>query len=111
MTLIYVDLLHTPPLSERAFDEIHARALMAAELDDNYQRYLATYQPWRLLVISGDNQKPLFRSTERYFNRADAINAADKAFGRGSNVYLREAEHGNVLLRLASDYTNRGGTT
>lgn len=41
--------------------------------------------------------------TERYLHRADAIHAAELAFGSGSNVYLRESEHGNVLLRLAND--------
>jgi hypothetical protein len=84
--LIYVDLAYTPfvesPLKGHGPDP-------------------ARHQPWRLLIKSGDNQKPLFRSTESYFNRDDAIHAAELAFGSGSNVYLREAEHGNRVLRMA----------
>lgn len=59
------------------------------------------WQPWRVVVKSGDNQKTLFVSSESYFNRADALHAAMLAFGTGSNVYLRQAEHGNQVLRMA----------
>lgn len=82
MALIYVDLIETPEPTD--YDG-------------------PRWQPWGILVRSGDNNKPLFKTTEAYTNREDAIRAAEIAFGRGSNVYLREAEHGNVLLRLASD--------
>jgi hypothetical protein len=59
------------------------------------------WQPWHIIIRSGDNQAVLFRSSERYTNRQDAIDAAILAFGDNSNVYLREAEHGNALLRRA----------
>lgn len=99
--LIYVDLIETPALSKTDFAE-HLEVDKLADLDAAYDKYIDEYQPWRSLIKSGDNEKPLFRSTERYFNRADAIHAIQIGFGNNSNVYLREAEHGNVELRLAS---------
>lgn len=78
--LIYVDLEHTPK-------------------PDDYEG--PRWQGWRTLVKSGDNEEPLFVSSEAYINRGDAIHAAGLAFGDHSNVYLRESEHGNALLRLA----------
>ena len=100
--LIYVDVLKDTPrtLEEFQYDN------RGADVDDiaaEYRIYKERFQPYRIIVTSGDNHEPLFRSTESYFNRADAIHAAQIAFGRGSNVYLREHEKGNVQLRLASD--------
>ena len=105
MTLIYVDLVRDEPLSA---EDWHAKydatfGEIAEDDEPEYQQYLDRFQPWRLLIKSGDNQEPLFKSTESYFNKADAENAARIGFGRGSNVYLRQSEHGNELLRLASD--------
>lgn len=90
--LIYVDLVkrHLAP-----------REKFPSMTDEQYRELVDRFQPWSLLIVSGDNHEPLFRSTERYLHRADAIHAAEFAFGSGSNVYLREAEHGNVVLRLA----------
>lgn len=96
--LILVDLVRDEPLTS---DEFIARGYVFTKT--LYQKYLDRFQPWRLLIKSGDNQEPLFRSTESYVNKADAIHAAELAFGRGSDVYLRQHEVGNVLLRLASD--------
>ncbi len=90
--LIFVDLIKS---------ELAPREKFPTATDEQYREMVDHFQPWRLLVVSGDNHEPLFRSTESYFNRADAIHAAELAFGSGSNVYLREAECGNVLLRLA----------
>ena len=102
--LIYVDLIRDDPMTKDEFRQ-HAVITNATwpqgELDAEYMKYINRFQPWRLLILSGDNHEPMFRSTERYFNRADALHAAELAFGSGSNVYLREAEHGNVVLRLA----------
>lgn len=81
--LIYVDLQYTPK-------------------PDGFDGH--RWQPWSIMVCSGDNHEALFRSTERYTNRADAVHAAQIAFGAQSNVYLREHEKGNVELRLASDH-------
>lgn len=99
MTLIYVDLVRDEPMT---FEEF------AIEWDNDgvqvaYRTYRDRFQPWRLLIKSGLNQEPLFKSTESYFNKADAEHAARIAFASGSDVYLRQAEHGNELLRLASD--------
>lgn len=105
MTLIFVDLVRDEPLSAEdwhaKYDESFGE--IAEDGDPDYRQYVDRFQAFRLLIISGDNRQPLFRSTESYFNRADAIHAAEIAFGSASNVYLREVEHGNELLRLASD--------
>jgi hypothetical protein len=98
--LIYVDLVRDEPFTRDEYSLMRA----GDDVDDialAYAKYLEHFQPWRLLIKSGDNQEPLFRSTESYFNRADAIHAAELAFGAGSNVYLREAEHGNRVLRMS----------
>lgn len=104
MTLIYVDLVKDEPKSFDDWAEAFVDEYVATpQANTDYDDYVERFQPWRLAIISGDNQKELFRSSESYFNRADAEHAAEIGFGRGSNVYLREAEHGNALLRLASD--------
>jgi uncharacterized protein YegP (UPF0339 family) len=104
--LIFVDLIEDAPKSKSAFAAEDYSGEDVYQLDEHYQHYLDTqFQPWRVLIKSGDNHKPLFRSTERYFNREDAIHAIQLAFGSGSDVYLREAEHGDVELRLASPAT------
>lgn len=102
--LIYVDLVKDAPQSRDEWEKsggiIPGKADYIAAVGMGYAQYINRFQPWRLLIKSGDNQEPLFRSTESYFNRADAIHAAELAFGSGSNVYLREAEHGDRVLRL-----------
>lgn len=60
------------------------------------------WQPWSILIRSGDNNEPLFRSTESYTNRGDAVHAIGLAFGPGSNVYLRQSEQGNQPIRMAA---------
>lgn len=99
--LMYVDLIEDAPMTRDEFVEKVPVLRNAMQLEPSYQKYLERFQPWRLLIKSGDNQEPLFRSTESYFNRDDAIHAAELAFGKGSNVYLREREHGNRVLRMA----------
>lgn len=96
--LIYVDLIEEKPKS------IETRPSWYPEGEKRqaeYQKYLDGFQPWRIAIKSGDNRKALFRSTERYFNKADALHAIQLAFGTGSNVYLRQKEHGDVPLRMA----------
>jgi hypothetical protein len=107
--LIYVDLIEEQPMSRDEWSKETRRCPAAAEDNDvcdicdrRYGEYLEQFQPWRLMILSGDNHKDLFRSTERYFNEADARRAADIGFGANSNVYLRQKEHGNVELRLAT---------
>lgn len=99
-SLIYVDLIEDEPKTLEQWAAEHP-GWDVDDLRSAHRKYLDDFQPWRLLVKSGGNQKPLFRSTERYFNEADARHAADIAFGDRSNVYLRQAEHGDVTLRLA----------
>jgi hypothetical protein len=104
--LVYVDLIEDEPKTIEEFWE-----KWPAEVDDSpeatslreevYKTYLKRFQPWRLLILSGGNYEPLFRSTESYFNREDARYAAELAFGNGTNVYLREHEKGNQILRMA----------
>lgn len=106
-SLIYVDLVKDEPQSLSRFAQKNGwPADTTAEQNDtlaiSYQAYLDRFQPFRLLIVSGDNHKPLFRSAESYFNRGDAVHAAQIAFGNQSNVYLREPEHGDVQLRLAA---------
>lgn len=79
--LIFVDLVHTPE------PVIHTGG---------------RWQPWRIVIRSGDNFAPLFKSTESYTNQDDAKHAIDLAFGPGSNVYLRQSEQGDQVIRWAS---------
>jgi uncharacterized protein YegP (UPF0339 family) len=89
--LIYCDLIEEKPRKQKP-----------DETAEHYAAYLDSFQPWRVIVKSGDNQKKLFRSTERYLHRAGAITAIQLAFGNNSNVFLREKEQGNVNLRRPS---------
>lgn len=99
--LIYVDLIEETPIGFEKWCEDNALASEGDALN-SYRAYRLAFQPWRVLVRSGDNQEPLFRSTERYLNEDDARHAVEIAFGSNSNIYLRQKEHGNVLLRGAT---------
>lgn len=107
MTLIYVDVVEDEPQTRDEFfanwPQVEIDPDYEALCEKVYQQYLDRFQPFRVAIKSGDNEEPLFRSTESYFNRADAKHAARIGFGRGSNVYLRQHEQGNEELRLASD--------
>lgn len=59
-------------------------------------------QRWHWVAKSAGNQRVLARSSERYTNRGDALYAVALLFSSASTVYLREAEHGNQLLRQAA---------
>lgn len=96
-SLIYVVLIEDRMLT---MDEFIATGAVITKA--KYQSYAENFQPWRLLVKSGDNHRDLFKSTESYFNEADARHAAHIAFGPNSNVYLRHAEQGDEELRLAT---------
>lgn len=63
-------------------------------------RSKARRQPWRWNALSAGNFE-ILASGEAYTNRSDALAAIQLLFGAGSNVYLRQAELGNVLLRRA----------
>jgi len=89
--LIYVDLIKSHPAPREKFPSM---------TDERYRELVERYQPWRLLILSGDNHEPMFKSTESYHNKVDAIHAAELAFGANSNVWLRESEHESRALRL-----------
>jgi uncharacterized protein YegP (UPF0339 family) len=59
-------------------------------------------QRWRWRALNGDNYRVLAASSEAYVNREDCVSAIRQLFGSQSNVYLRAAEQGNLLLRLAT---------
>lgn len=67
-------------------------------------------QRWYWVCKSADNQRKLARSTERYTNRQDALDAIYLLFRPGTTVYLRRREAdgwpteilGNEALRLAA---------
>lgn len=102
-SLIYVDLIEEEPLTaaqwHAKYDETFGE--IPEDDDPDYQRYLDRFQPFRLIVRSGGNQRTMFRSSERYHNRTDAERAATVCFGANSNVFLRQNEQGNLTLRLA----------
>lgn len=58
-------------------------------------------QRWYWVALSGDNFRVLARSSERYTNRNDAVKAIHLLFGDHVNVYLRQSEQGNQVLRMA----------
>lgn len=57
------------------------------------------FQPWRIVVKAGGNNKVLFRSSEAYTNEADAEAAAELAFGPAATVTLRRMGEPNRVLR------------
>jgi hypothetical protein len=57
-------------------------------------------QQWRWKATSGDNHRVL-ASGEAYTNAADCLHAVSLLFGEHSNVYLRQNEVGNQVLRMA----------
>lgn len=59
-------------------------------------------QRWYWVAKSADNQRKLARATERYTNREDCVHAAWLLFSSSTTVYQREAEQGNVALRMAA---------
>jgi hypothetical protein len=82
--LIFVDLKYVP--------EPKARKLIPRR---------SRWQPWRVVILNGDNHEPLFKGSERWTNKQEALDAIGEAFGANSDVYLRQHETGNVCLRLA----------
>lgn len=82
--LIYVDLVNVP--------EPKVRKLIPGR---------TRWQPWRVVILSGDNMRRLFRGSERWTNKQDALDAIALVFGSRSNVYLRQSGVGNQLLRRA----------
>lgn len=83
--------------------DMGAPPLVYVDLKKSKVRWpLKRNQPWYFVAINGRNMRRLARSTENYTNRADAVDAIWQLFANDSNVFLREAEHGNVNLRQAT---------
>lgn len=103
VSLIYVDLIESQPDTLEEFSAKMKSAAWDGGPHREYADYLAKFQPWRSVIRSGDNQEPLFKSTERYFNQADAIHAIRIAFGNNAEVYLRRIgqDVGDECLRTA----------
>jgi uncharacterized protein YegP (UPF0339 family) len=60
----------------------------------------ARRQPWRWNARNANNNE-IMASGEAYTNEADALAAVEQLFGSGTNVYLRQHERGNQVLRMA----------
>lgn len=60
-------------------------------------------QTWRWRALNAGNSRVLAVSSENYTNRDDCVAAVRQLFGSRSDVYLRQAETGNVMLRLATN--------
>lgn len=61
-------------------------------------------QPWRLVARSAGNHEVIAVSSEKYTNKADAVAAAELLFNDTTTVFLRQAEHGNRLLRQGKPF-------
>jgi uncharacterized protein YegP (UPF0339 family) len=59
-------------------------------------------QRWRWVARNASNHKVMARSSERYTNKQDCLDAISQLFSPGTTVYLRQAEHGDECLRLAT---------
>jgi len=59
-------------------------------------------QRWRWRAINAGNGRKLAAAGEAFTNEQDCIDSVTQLFGTGSNVYLRQAEHGDQVLRLAA---------
>lgn len=66
------------------------------------RKFFQRAQRWRWRALNAGNRRVLAVSSEAYFNQQDAIDTIEQLFGPGTTVYLRQAEHGNQLLRLAA---------
>jgi uncharacterized protein YegP (UPF0339 family) len=81
MTTIYIDLYQTP------------RRLL--------HRVTRRPQRWRWTARDAGNSEAMGVTSESYTNRQDCIDAIQQLFSDNSNVWMREAEHGNLVLRRA----------
>lgn len=59
-------------------------------------------QLWRWRALNGKNFRVLAESSESYTNFSDALSAIQELFGGRSDVYLRQSETGDQVLRLAT---------
>lgn len=77
-------------------------ALIYVDLKRSRTIFPGRPQRWYWVALNGNNFQPLARSSENYTNRQDCLDTVGQLFGAESNVYLRETEKGNQMLRLAA---------
>jgi hypothetical protein len=75
--------------------------LIFVDIKRSRTRFPGRPQRWFWVALNGNNFRRLARSSENYTNRQDCLDALKQLFGSDANVYKREAEVGNVCLRLA----------
>jgi len=68
---------------------------------DVYKGKQLLRQAWRWRALNALNGRVMAQGGEAYTNRTDCEAAVTQLFGDATTVYLREAEQGNVLLRMA----------
>lgn len=68
---------------------------------DIYQGRKLLRQAWRWRALNASNHRVMGASGEAYTNKADCELAVQQLFGGHTNVYLRETEQGNQVLRMA----------
>jgi hypothetical protein len=103
--VVYVDLIEDKPKTR---EEFAANWPGDGDVDDEpdedlseaYVHYLNRFQPFHWHAENAGNHK-IGALGERYFNEADAIANIQQQYGSQTIVYLRRAEHGNLLLRMA----------
>jgi uncharacterized protein YegP (UPF0339 family) len=59
-------------------------------------------QNWYWIALNAGNGKQMARSKGYYTNQGDAYDAITQLFGNSTNVYLRQTEHGDLPIRLAT---------
>lgn len=59
-------------------------------------------QTWRWRALNARNSRVLGNSADAYTNKGDALAAVEQLFGAGTDVFLRQPEAGDVVLRLGT---------
>ena len=99
--VLYLDLIEREPKTLEEFgDDVDEPYDDVDALKAAYRQYRDRFQPFRLVLKSAGNNEPLMWG-ESYFHREDALSTAHLVGSWETTVFLREAEHGNVLLRQA----------
>lgn len=68
---------------------------------DLYRTMFLRKREWRWRARNAGNQRLMATSAEGYRNLQDCLDAVEQLFGSGTDVYLRQAEHNDVELRMA----------
>jgi uncharacterized protein YegP (UPF0339 family) len=68
---------------------------------DVYKGRKRLRQAWRWRASNAGNGRLMAHSGEAYVNKSDCLTAITQLFGGSTTVYMREAEHGDVVMRFA----------